>query len=289
MYLTHDILVKHIACTEGIAFFDKHFPNGAELIDIINMPHIPHSFLHWGMNSLTTSFEEKAAYYARLNIKDSERVLDSEEVVGSTDVFKSREIYDSNNVVKSEQVTYSNCVNEGININNSSRVDDSSCVMGSDLVIQSTNVKDSAYILSSNYIIGSRNVCDSTAITKSSIVLYSEKITNSSFISHCSNLQNCLFCNDLHDQQYCIFNKPVEKDIFDFVVEQYKSFDIPDMQLGTLPISVIWDSVSIYHSPRAYLQVINSDDKLYNWIKHLPNYNPDILYDITYNSRIYNE
>ena len=68
MILTKEILEKYDACSQGVKWFERTFPNGGELIDVINHRYTDKQFLHWGFTNLTVSEEEKAAYYKKLNI-----------------------------------------------------------------------------------------------------------------------------------------------------------------------------------------------------------------------------
>ena len=62
MFLTLETLKRLNACEQGTKYIERFYPNGAELIDIINDKHISKEFLHWGREHLTVSEEELRAY-----------------------------------------------------------------------------------------------------------------------------------------------------------------------------------------------------------------------------------
>ena len=107
MYITLDILVRRGACQEALDFFAKHYPNGIEMIDIINARHIPTHFLHWGYQHLDPNREEVEAYWKKVDVVDSDGVHESVQVYNSTIVSGSKNIHNSNEIYKSENVN--NC------------------------------------------------------------------------------------------------------------------------------------------------------------------------------------
>jgi hypothetical protein len=48
MYITLDILQKRGACQEYLDFFAKRFPDGVEMLHMIERGHMPYHALHWG-------------------------------------------------------------------------------------------------------------------------------------------------------------------------------------------------------------------------------------------------
>ena len=62
MFLTIDVLRRLNACEQGIKYVERFYPNGVELVDIINDRHINKDFLHWGREYLTVNATEMEAY-----------------------------------------------------------------------------------------------------------------------------------------------------------------------------------------------------------------------------------
>lgn len=289
MFLTHDILVKYEACPEGIAFFDRHYPNGVELSEIIQMKHIPHSFLHWGCLNLTTTEEERALYDKVLGNINSEVVFQSENVVDSQYVIESANVQKSSYVYQSKQIENSHEISVSEDIHSSTDVGKSSKVYNSINVLLSSNVKQSQTVAKSNLIIESASVFDSSLISRSSVIYNSTNINDSVFIEKCNKLNHCMFCYDLSDKEYHIFNQPVDESIYNFIYEEYKMFNLPDINI-TDPWKDTWNSSkTIYYNRMRHFREICDNDSFIKWVKTLPNYSEDILYNITFSERVFKD
>lgn len=294
MYLTKEILDKYNACQIGIDWFNEHYPDGAELIDIINNPKTKKEFLHWGFSHFASSDEEKQAYYNRLkivdcdvdtiykshNITNSSFVVDSNTVEDSKYVFSSSRVESSNNVSSSKIVTGSSC------IYNSSFVTDSHEVLGS------VNVTDSNNILNSEYIVGSGSVINSNMVTDSYFVSgvaqgKSMDITDSAFVFECKNVDSCIFCSNLEGKSYHLFNKPISEKHYKLIFKQL--LDILDDQVANLALE--WPTEQIpLDTPRVNRNLAKQYEHLpeefWEWVESLPNYDPWILYSITFQNRL---
>ena len=292
MYLTREILDKHNACGQGVAWFVEHYPDGAELIEIINDKRVNVPFLHWGFQHLTVSEEERQAYYTRLKID----VPYPWSVYQCRDVSNSSYISDSEKVSDSSFVFGSKNVNESNNISHSKIVDGSDCVYNSFLVtncygvVDSKNITDSTNIVCSEFVVGSHGVFNGNMITDSNFVSAFTKggvrdITDSSFIMSCSNLKNCLFCEGISDKEYHIFNKPVPPRTFEAIYKQM------DLVLGAFEaqLTLEWPKGTVpLDTPRINRNVIKQfkdlPDDFWDWVATLPNYDPLVLYSIVFNS-----
>ncbi len=294
MYLTREILDKYNACETGVNWFNENYPNGAELIDIINNPKTKKEFLHWGFSHFVSSEEEKQAYYTRLkiincnidtiykshNITNSSFVIDSNNVEDSEYVFSSSRIDSSNNISSSKIVTGGSCVY------NSSFVTDSSRVLGS------VNVTDSNNILNSEYVVGSGSVINSNMVTDSYFVSgvvqgRSMDITDSAFVFECKNIDSCLFCSKLEGKSYQLFNKPISEKHYKLIFKQLLT--LLDGQFANLALE--WPTEQIpLDTPRVNRNLAKQYEHLpeefWEWVESLPNYDPWILYSITFQNRL---
>ena len=68
MFLTLEILERYNACEKGKEWFTHFFPNGGELMDVIQHRFVHPETLHWGFANLITTQEEREAYYKKLAI-----------------------------------------------------------------------------------------------------------------------------------------------------------------------------------------------------------------------------
>ena len=214
MYLTYEYLESLAPCSEGAAWFKEKYPNGAELLDIINDPKTRKEFLHWGFEHLRINAEEREAYYKRLNInvEDVRTIYESNDISNSSYVTGSRVVTDSTYVFESSRVTNSTNIKKGKFITDANKVYHSSFVTNSERIYNSTNITDSKNIISSEYVVDSHSILNGYMITDSKYVSgfvpgRSSDISNSSFIFECRGLKNCLFCSSLQDKEYYLFNK----------------------------------------------------------------------------------
>ncbi len=296
MFLTNKILKQYEACENGIKWFDRHFPNGAELIDVINHRTTTPEFLHWGYSHLVTTEEEKEAYWAKLNVHcdnirtvyksndvaDSEWVSCSSQVEGSAYVFSSKEVYSSADVLSSSSVQ------------DSRKIYDSEFVYSSNRIYLSQNVTNSHNIVHSNYVVNSHSVMNSAAVTNSAFVDGwlpggSKQIKDCRFIMECTNLKHSLFCHRINDGEYMIFNKPMDASDYEVIVSQLDRM-LQNYE-SELVIGNEWPNHTIpLDAPTMQRNISKQYAALpasfWRWVKTLPGYDPAVLYAITYNSQL---
>ena len=83
MFITVDILQKRGACQEYLDFFASHFPDGVEMMQMIEQGHLSYHALHWGYKWLDPNEEEVAAYWKRVRVENSEGVDESDHITNS--------------------------------------------------------------------------------------------------------------------------------------------------------------------------------------------------------------
>lgn len=281
MYVTLDILKQHGACQEALDFFAKHYPNGTEMLPLIKKAHIPESFLHWGYLWLETTPAEKQAYFDRLKIKDSTGVYNSKNITDcfnvsdSQNVSKSSVIKHSKNVTNSKIIYNSDYIEQSEHIHNSFMVTKSNNILNGKNIVNSDEVVDSNYVLNSSGVFASDNVVDSTAIWRS------KDMTNCGFCFGCTGLSNSLFCDQQSNGEYLLFNKPITKSRFTMIYQQFNSeFLKPTLTLFDKSDTDVAE-VKAHQDYRKHLDKIPLD--FWTWVKTLPNYDPKIMYSITFN------
>lgn len=221
MKITIDDLYKYGACKEGIRFFEKNYPNGAEVSEVIANPDITLEMLHFGAKYLSVSEEEKQLYKSRCNIdKSSKHVLYSNEITSSEAIIYSNNVLYSNCVRNSSWVKESSFVYGSDNINDSNEILNSRFVDESIKVIGSNHIENCDNILNSDYIKWSKYVSRSFNIEDSSFLYVSENVQDCHFGGFLKNCKHCLFCFGLTDKEYCIFNKEVDLDEYKAVLKE---------------------------------------------------------------------
>lgn len=293
MFLTLEILERYNACKQGKDWFNHFFPNGGELIDVISHRFITPEILHWGFTNLTTTPQEKEIYYTKLKIDCADR----ETIYHCNDITNSRWVTRSSNVVNSEYIFNSNDVDTCNDILSSSNIQDSHEIFHSEFVynsqdvIDSANINDSHNIVNCNYVVNSHSIINSSNVTGSAyvsgfVVGRNKHIKNSRFIEECENIKHCLFCSKIAGAEYMIFNKQADVEDYTMIVKQLDRL-LKDWKMELVKDD-IWPSQTIpLDSPVIQRNVIKQyaslPESFWRWVKTLPNYDPMVLYSITYN------
>lgn len=293
MFLTAEILAQQGACQKGIDQFNRIFPDGAELIDVINHKRIGPKLLHWGFLNLSVSLDETEAYYKRLNIVGT----NLQHIYKSDNVTNGDFIGQSSHITNSEYVFSCKNVENCANISHSSDVINSTQIFGSEFVddsckiVHSKNVTKSRNIILSDYVVNSHSVINAAAVTKSAFVGSfvpggAKQIKNSRFITESTNLNYCLFCVGLHDAEYMIFNKKVEVEEYELILKQLDKilmgWDAELVKDNEWPECTIpLDIPTIQRNVLKQYEAL--PESFWRWVKTLPGYDPNVLYRLTYN------
>lgn len=287
MLVTIDTLVQHGACQEGIDFLQKHFPNGAELRDLIDYRFTPTDFLHWGFLNLEATSEEQAAYWEKVGVIDSSNIFQSDHITESDSVRYSSYVTQSSVVRKSNSVTDSQLVFDSRDVESSVNVFKSTFVYHSTQVLKSNNVTGCCNIVKSTYAVDSTSVYDSQIITDSRHIRNSTNLTNARLCSDCSNLTNALFCSDCHDGECLVFNKPISPKQFAMLMERYDNFVKEETCLANKwPVGKPLFPETPVEERNWMKQYHPLPDKLWLWAESLPNFDPLLLYRITFKSSL---
>lgn len=292
MFLTKELLEKYEACKPGQKWFNRYFPEGGELIDVIQHKYVSPEILHWGFTHLTTTAEEQKMYREKLNINcenyqsiyESDNVSNSEYISRSSRIVKSNYVFSSKDVEVSEDITLSE------NVQDSTQIFGSEFIYSSNRILHSKNVTDSRNIVNSDYVVNSHSIVNSTTVTNSMFVGGlalggTKQIKDSRFIANCSNLKHCLFCYGINDAEYMIFNKQVDAADYEIIIRQldkllrnYEAMLIKgEWSSHTIPLDmpIIQRNVA--------KQYENLPESFWRWIKTVPGFDSMIMYSLTYN------
>lgn len=286
MLITTELLQNNRACKQGIEFVSKFYPDGIEMIDLIKDKRVSREMLHWGRKQLTHTQEELDAYCAMCNIINSngfwysENIKDCEYVVKSSNILSSKHIFNSKDVTNSVDVVNSEQVED------SSKIFSSEWISNSTKILSSKNIENSRNICNSTLTIGAANIFNSSNILNSSEIVNSQNITNSTGCMASKNLTNCLFCYDLNDKEYHIFNTPIDRERFNTYKNQYQKL----MQNEELVFVDEWpEELTQAVVPSLDLNLShyykNLPDKFWKWARTLPNFDEELFYNITMNPK----
>ena len=212
-------------------------------------------------------------YYNCQNIQDSQYIVNSKNVDSSTFVHESTDISHCSDIYRCDDVT------------NSSLVFDSQFIYDSEKIYAVTNATKSCNVLVSARVYNSANIYVCSDVNSCGELRHCDKMENSFFCAESKNLKKCLFCYELEDKEYHIFNQPVSKEMYDIVLSQYMR-QTKDMELDYLrepwPQNMLIPSLPnlfSYHN-KHYLQL---NEKFWRWARSVPGYDKDLLYKITLN------
>lgn len=277
MLVTSELLSKRGANDRAIRLMRSIYPEGATMKQIIEEHFFPDDFLHWCFSYLDISDEEKEEYekffgiYNTLGYFKSRRIKDSQYILRSSDIDKSI------NIVASSRVKNSSLVYNSEDIEDSSRVYKSSICFGSQDVLDSINVTNSRMIVGSTYVVDSNSIKNSKFIENSAGILDSSYIKESYFLSGCFKMRNSIFCSYMDNKEYCLFNKAISQETYENVLMQLQKF-------VTFPLRMI-EKVNHYRAtPILNISRLFNDfpANFWKWVKTLPNYDPLLLYGLTF-------
>ena len=287
MFLTNQILEELNACAEGKAWFARHYPDGAELMEVIRGRHIPPSFLYWGKLYLTTTPEEQRAYDEVLEIKDSENIFQSMKVSNSSFVTNSNTVSDSKYIYNSRTIQSCTDITDSARVTNSCHIASSNSIQNSSYIVRGHNIKDTQRALNGSYLINSNNIYNSDLITNSSFILNSRNLTDCGFVADSSDSQHCLFCSEYNEHDYSIFNHPISQTQWNFIKEELDDWASLSDRIY-LALFDHWEQedpvhgINCHYSYLEMFKAIAQDTEFMNWIYNLPYFDANIAYKITF-------
>ena len=180
------------------------------------------------------------------DVKDSEYVFDSTNIVNSHHIMRSGKIESSKNVSNSIIVT------------NSCNIFDSSDITDSQFIYNSKKIKTSQMIVGSDNVKDSVGIIDSKVITDSALVVDSVNTFQCLGVIGCTKVSRCIMCSDLENDSDKIGNQPVSPDTFDYFFPIVKDIinDYVEQKLGNAiktQNNVRLRAMSYYSSQDEYL------------------------------------
>ena len=230
-----------------------------------------------------------------IECKEPWTVYDSSKISNSTYISCCSRVQDSDYIFSSDDIKESKDVTSSFVVERSRQIFDSEFVYDSQQVFKGKNITQSTNVINSSYVVRSSSIMNAAVVTDSHYVSgFAEEgikqIKNSAFITDCANLDHCLFCHNIRDGKYLLFNKPIDSDQFDMIMSQMKSI-LGGWQSKLTRNGKFWPSETI---PLDYpviqrniaKQYEDLPDVFWRWVKTLPGYDPKVLYAITYQSEL---
>lgn len=300
MYLTVELLRKYGAREEKIQEFIGRFPNGVEALDFleeIGPEAIAGNYspwleaLYWGYRMLPWTTKEKEKYCEVLNIDSSSSVYESYDVEESEKVIHSDHIYLSGNIDNCSNIRNSNYVASSATVEGSDGVLKSEYIVNSSLVDTGMDIQSSKEIYKASHVKKSQK-CARVDSIENCVGIFSssgcEEVYYSSFLKNC---HHCLFCDDIEDASFRIFNQPVSEKDFFIILSMVESYF--DNKLEPLIETTINDEFYFgldWHVSTHFTKIYRSlSQEVFNQLYRLPGYNDWLMYQITLNTRSFRD
>ena len=286
MLITVELLQKYNACSKGLEYFEKRYPNGIT-IEELSKNKIPMHYVLWAYNTLPKTEEDRKLFIKYLELNSCTSWYNCYKCKNSHFIKESRHIYDSMNVSNSNQVTNSMAIYNSEEVNNSSVVYFSEYVEDSKIINESHNITDSYNIFKTVYADKSNNCINCYNITNSDYCEDSKNLQDCHFVRNCENASHLMFCVDLfntNQNKYYIFNSEITEEQFNNIKKQFNKFVEFDLDFTKDPIP---DISEICAPPPTtnyiyYDHYKNITGRFKKWVKTLPYYNSEIMYYITF-------
>jgi hypothetical protein len=282
MYITIELLQKRGACQEYLDFFAKQFPDGVEMMYMLERGHLPYYAYHWGYQHLDPDENEVAAYWKRVHVTNSEGVYESDHIDNSSFISESSQIINSENIYRSKEINNCTYISDSECVDNSKQVGISSFIDNCERIIKGKNITNSEEVYDSIYVVDSMGIYRSENVVDSNGIWDSNSITHCGFCANCKNLTNSLFCHGLVDGEYYLFNKQIDKFRFDMIAKQYKKY-APEFQLTEDWADNFGNIPAARYDYRKHFEKVT--DSFWAWVQTLPGYDPSIIYSITFDPR----
>ncbi len=245
------------------------------------LQNAPKNVLLWVREYVNLTEEEEKQIDSLLCLENNTKdVFNSFSVSNSIYIFNSNEIKDSKWVIQSKKITNSERVRDSSVVINSEDICSGIFITNSSKVYSSKNVTNSVNIAKSDFIINSNSILLSKNISNSQIIAMCNDCKNVYFSSGCENLKNSLFCYNINNDDYLVFNKKVEPEIFELILSQFQ-------QLCSKEINFIkWDNEVVIKNSKIPIDFLPSnylslDDYFCEWMTTLPGFNSEIAYFLT--------
>ena len=289
--VTVNDLLSSGAPADFIAWMRAHYKNEeATIEDLMLNADIDFEFLQFLKTHKDYKDCHKEMMNNALNIKCEHHTL----VYQSHDVYDSGVVSYSCYVENSDYVFHSQDVRHSNNIAGSTEVDDSQLIFNSNYIICSnnvlrgTNIDHSDNIVDSSFVRHSSYVKHSSAIRDSAYIFDNSRDINSSFFIRAgAHLTNCLFCDNIENGEYMVFNQKVSESDYDYIratmhrlLKNWQPKIFVELKRNEIPLAI----PQLYYD-KAILKDL--PETFWKWVVSLPTYDANIMLDITNDIRSY--
>ena len=254
-------------------------PDEVTIIDLCGNDKITTDELWLIHDYLGYSFmpEDVLAFNKRCDIVDSAAIFHSTSIINSSAISDSQDIEESTQVTGSKRVTHGKLITGCSDISHCERVAYSDYVASSKDVAGSTNVSESTMVCNSNFVFKSSGIYNSKEVNNSTVIFESTAISDCAYSSKLTNCHDCLFCYDVTDGEFLVFNKSVPEWHYNMICKRLEGFNLIPNLFGA-KVGLWLEDVAATNPTRRFTHY---PDNFWAWLKTLPNFNPDIIQTIT--------
>ena len=259
----------------------KYFSEGAPVEKIIYFFKEKKEFLdiaHWIYNNLPISTQEKQEIDELLEIKNSSHYYNCFNITNSTNIISSKNIKNSRNILWSENLADSKlCVRtyEGEKL---AGVYNSQFCNNSNHLLDCQTCTDSTNLISSTMCIKSQHLYHCHNVIRGSHLVNCDRTKDSHFSSWCNKLTFSFFCSRTQGD-YLLFNEHYDSELYEIILKQYQNLVRP-LCFCEWPVENELFSIPDYTANYSKYY-FSQQDRFWEWVRTLPNYNPKIMYEIT--------
>ena len=258
----------------------EKYKKKATLAAILNDDETSFESLHWINMTYDLTDEEQAAYWLKVKVFNSKNCFCSDNVKNSKTVLTSSFIENSQKINKGTHITDSSQVIQCNTISDSQNIFNSNFVFSSKAVINSNNITKSNNIVNSSTIINSDDIFRSNNIRNSKQIIYSNNMKNCNFCGWCKDLKFSLFCINKEKGANLLFNKEVDSDLLNTIIAQYNAIMTRNLSFfKDTDLDYLFTMPAINMRINEYYK--NIEDRFWQWVKTLPNYDEEIISNIT--------
>jgi hypothetical protein len=281
MFITYDLLEKYNACESGKRFFQRFYPNGVEVLELLENKHVPKEFLFWGEENLPVSKEELEKFNEVCGIKNSTRVFRSYNIEDSDLISNSNNIFASKVIKACKFINNSNVCFSSNDVEKGSFIFSSSEIGNSKYCLNASNIEDSVDISISSNITNCSHICNSHYMGRAIMVYSSTLSENCYFSSFLKNCKNCLFSIDQENKEYLLFNQPISEMVYQQVLRAL----LIKLKHETIKLYTEKedDFLGTFIEPKVDFSTFFNElsPEFWKWVKTLPNFDSFIMYQIT--------
>lgn len=270
MKITTELLRFYNFPLNQIEYFTKSYPDGADFTTLTSDDNFTVDFYHRIYQYCYLDDNDIIAYKLKCHIDESSSLM-----------WNSTNITNSHIINYSDTITNSTAIHTCFNVVDSQYISNSSNITGSTYIRLGQDINDSSNIYQGKAINISDNLFRSTNIDSSRYIVDGSNLSNCERLYYCTdcnecycsgflhNCNHCLFCLNLTDKEYYIFNKKISKEAFSRCKERVSEL----LQAETAPIVPINKENYFNFNQNVSMSSVFDmlSDDFFQQIKNMPN------------------